>query len=322
MWADPRFPVDLPRRYFVSPSLQRLAERRPDADWLQRQLASPAARWLPVVEGRVALRRHADGPELAWLPCLDGDGPVEYTAFLGMVGDMPRFAIGLAPAAADSYAARHDIEFQGLRRVAQLLDAESAGLSAYARALDLWQRGHRYCAGCGRPTTPAHGGFVRHCSHCDREHFPRLDPAVIVAVTFEDRLLLGRQPGWPSGQYSVLAGFVEPGETLESAVRREVAEEAGVRVGPVHYRGSQPWPFPASLMIGFRAQAVSPEIRRGDELEEVRWFDVDSLRSATESGALRLSSAFSISRFLIDEWVHDTTGEDSHRWGTREQARP
>src|ERR671917_417378 len=163
----------------------------------------------------------------------------------------------------------------GLREAASELPADQAALAAYAGSLLAWHRRHRFCANCGRPTEQADGGHERRCPACDAHHFPRTDPVVIVRVVdAHDRLLLGRQASWPAGRFSVLAGFVEPGETLEEAVRREVLEEAGVVVGAAAYVASQPWPFPSSLMIGFSALAAGGEARPGDgELEEVRWFE-------------------------------------------------
>ena len=155
------------------------------------------------------------------------------------------------------------------------------GLAAHAAALVNWHRRHRHCSVCGAPTAVADGGIVRRCERCGTDHHPRTDPVVIMLVTDGDRVLLGRQPTWPPGRYSALAGFVEPGESLEEAVAREVREEAGVEVGPPEYVASQPWPFPSSLMLGFTAPWISGEPRRIDEeLEDVRWFSRDDVAAA------------------------------------------
>ncbi len=190
-----------------------------------------------------------------------------------------------------------------LRRAAGLLDPEQAGLFAYARALLHWQRRARYCSRCGGPLGLVRAGHLARCAACGEEFYPRTDPAVIVLVSDGQRVLLGRQPRWPDRRYSVLAGFVEPGERLEDAVRREVMEEAGVRVRDCAYVASQPWPFPAALMIGFRADAEPDEPRFGSELQDARWFEPDALLTAVAEGRLLLSPRISIARRLIEDWL-------------------
>jgi NAD+ diphosphatase len=206
-------------------------------------------------------------------------------------------------AAHRAFAGRGD--FVGLRRVGPLLDRIDAGLLAYARAMVRWHRQHTFCGACGARTVMLEAGFLRRCTNaqCGQQHFPRTDPAIIVLVTHDDRALLGRQANWDATWYSVLAGFVEPGESLEQAVRREVKEEAGITVGEVRYDSSQPWPFPSSLMIGFTAEALDDGIRIGDdELEDARWFSRADIDAALEAGELRLSPRTSISRHLIEQW--------------------
>ncbi len=194
----------------------------------------------------------------------------------------------------------------GLRAAAATLPHADAGLAAHAAALVNWHRRHRHCSVCGAPTEIADGGIVRRCPSCGTDHHPRTDPVVIMLVTDGDRVLLGRQPTWPRGRYSALAGFVEPGESLEEAVAREVREEAGVEVGPPEYVASQPWPFPSSLMLGFTAPWVSGEPRRIDEeLEDVRWFSRADVAAAVEEreGPLGVPPRFAIARRLIEEWL-------------------
>ena len=202
-------------------------------------------------------------------------------------------------------------DFVGLRRVGPLLEGFSAGLLAFARSMVHWHQQHTHCGKCGNLTAMEEAGFLRRCTseECDRLHFPRTDPAVIVLVTNGNRALLGRQAKWDKTWYSVLAGFVEPGESLEQAVRREVKEEAGIDVGEVRYDSSQPWPFPSSLMIGFIADATSDQIEIGDdELEDARWFTRDEIDAALEVGELRLSPRTSISRHLIETWRQSAPG--------------
>ena len=193
-------------------------------------------------------------------------------------------------------------EFADLRTAAALLPHEDAGLVAYARAMISFRHRHRFCGSCGAETLPRRNGRVMVCTRpgCETEFVPRVDPAVIVLVTDGERALLGRQPGWPDGRYSTIAGFVEPGESLEDAVRREVLEETGVETGAMSYQSSQPWPFPRSLMLGFRAEARTTEIRIGDaELEDARWFHSDELK-----GGSMLPFPQSIAYRLIQEWMN------------------
>ncbi|HEY5987945.1 MAG TPA: NAD(+) diphosphatase [Streptosporangiaceae bacterium] len=193
----------------------------------------------------------------------------------------------------------------GLRQAGPLLSDRDAGLMTHAVALANWHASHTHCPRCGRPTVPVSAGHARCCPHDGSEHFPRVDPAVIMLVTDdEDRCLLARNKTWPARRMSILAGFVEPGESLEQAVRREVSEEAGLRVTGIRYLGSQPWPMPQSLMLGFRARAEgAQEIRVDDEeISEARWFSREELRSAAADGEVLLSSPVSIARRIIESW--------------------
>ena len=205
-------------------------------------------------------------------------------------------------------------ELKELRPLAPLLPADSASLLAYARALGLWKSRHRFCGSCGAPNLPARAGHVMRCSRpgCGNETFPRLDPAIIVLVTDPggERALLGRQASWPAGRYSTIAGFVEPGESLEDAVVREVAEETGVQVAQVAYDSSQPWPFPSSLMLGFHAVASTEAITlRDGELEDARWFT----RADLAAGHPALPPPGAISARLIDAW-YNQPGGPARRW--------
>jgi NAD+ diphosphatase len=190
-----------------------------------------------------------------------------------------------------------------LRAAALTLPAFEAGLYAHARALLHWQATHRFCGGCGEPLQLIRAGHAACCARCGSEHYPRTDTAIIVAVSDGERLLLGRQASWPAKRYSVLAGFLEPGERLEDAVVREVYEESGVRVRSCSYAGSQPWPFPASLMVGFDAQADGEPPRFGGELEDARWFSVADIAAGIAAGELLLSPRLSISSWLIRRWL-------------------
>ncbi len=197
------------------------------------------------------------------------------------------------------------VEAIDLRTAAATWPAFEASIFAQARALLHWRERNRFCGGCGSALEVRRGGHMLLCPGCALEHYPRTDPAIIVAVSDGERLLLGRQASWPEGRWSVLAGFLEPGESLEQAVAREVLEEAGVRVRSVVYAASQPWPFPSALMVGFRAEADPQPARAGDELEAAQWFSATELRALTASGAMQVSPRLSISRWLIDDWLAD-----------------
>ncbi|GLQ48344.1 hypothetical protein GCM10007862_33950 [Dyella lipolytica] len=201
----------------------------------------------------------------------------------------------------------------GLREAGLLLAADEAGLFAYAKGLAHWQRETRFCARCGSPLQLVSSGHRAQCTNpaCGRLHFPRTDAAIIVIVEYEGACLLGRQASWPPGRYSTLAGFIEPGEALEDAVRREVAEESGVIVGDVHYHSSQPWPMPASLMVGFTATAISPAIRlRDGELEDARWFTPQQIVDELADGSLATPTRLSVSYQLLSHWLRERAGLD------------
>lgn len=211
-----------------------------------------------------------------------------------------------------------ELEPQSLRFIGPTVAPEDASLAVQAVGLSRWHQTHGYCPRCGSATDVIKAGHARMCPSCGTEHFPRTDPAVIMLITDGtadapgDRALLGRQPAWPPGYFSTLAGFVEPGESLIDAVRREVLEEVGIVVGGVAYLGSQPWPFPSSLMLGFHGVAESFDITvDGDELEEGRWFSRGEITELTASGDLRLPPSLSISRWLVEQWHQ---GEISGSW--------
>ena len=290
--------------------LDRRAERRDDDAWIAMQGDSPQARYLVIDEaGETWL--DAPGEALRWLDAAGWQACAAAVApsFLGLTGTLPWFA--LAPEDADTLAAI-DRALGGhranLRQAATLLDAREAALFAYAKGLTHWQRETRHCARCGAPLVLQAAGHRARCTRaaCARLHFPRTDAAIIAIVADGDACLLGHQASWPPGRYSTLAGFVEPGESLEDAVRREVAEETGVTVGAVRYHSSQPWPMPASLMVGFTATATTRAIQcRDKELEDARWFSVDELLRGLAEGNLTLPPPLSVSWHLIAHWLDE-----------------
>jgi NAD+ diphosphatase len=271
-------------------SVGRAAQRRFDPGLVDALWRSEDTRVLRIDAGRVPVA----GQRLAWIP--PSEAPVDgLRIFLGTDDD------GVDHLAAVSEATDG---WKGLRELGAALDAAEAGLLTLAVALTGWHGTHTHCSRCGAPTVPAQAGWIRVCEADGSEHYPRTDPAVIVTVTDDDdRVLLGRAPSWPPGRFSTLAGFVEPGETVEATVRREVAEETGVGVGEVTYLGNQPWPFPASLMFGFTARAVDPTIAvDGVEIVEARWFSRDELAAEAEAGRVLLPSGISIARRLVEHW--------------------
>ncbi|MGY6630604.1 MAG: NAD(+) diphosphatase [Wenzhouxiangella sp.] len=302
---------------YANARLDRAADRRPDTDWLRRVWRSGQARLVVVWREHHLLSITDNGAVEAVRLSLSAslEVPLDQAVFLGIEPDQsPLFAVDLSASDQQPPAPSGDARFVELRRYGPLLTTPDAGILAYARAMLNWHRNHQFCGRCGSATVSEQGGHRRRCRNadCQQVTFPRTDPAIIVLVEHPGsdggppRCLLGRSPHWPPGTYSTLAGFVEPGESLENAVRREVREEAGIRVGRVDYLASQPWPFPGSLMLGFQAQAVNVAIeRQDDELEDVRWFGLDELAQAGEwddGSPLCLPRKDSIARFLIDQW--------------------
>jgi NAD+ diphosphatase len=288
------------RNRFVSQTFDRLATRRTDETWRQRVLETDRALILPVWRHKVPAN---DRGELHFLaPSAVRNAQLAHAILLGVWNGLPCFAIDLGQ---DETAPGEllDVEHHTLRSVGALAQADAAALAAYAQAMVFWHRRHRYCGACGQANRSRESGHVLQCGGCQSKQFPRSDPAIIVLVVRADKALLGRQSTWPPGMYSTIAGFVEPGESLENAVRREVAEETGVTVERVDYHSSQPWPFPASLMVGFHATATEHRTSlRDDELEDVRWFSRKDIVAGIDEGLLTMSAPISIAFRLIEHW--------------------
>jgi NAD+ diphosphatase len=284
-----------PRNPLAAAGLDRLGLIRKDPGRVLDRLAGPDAVVVPVRGGQVAV---AGSPPVAVV--VDALS-VDDAWLLGQSDDgRCFFAVDLDGDGAPDLAVPSDATWSGLREVAAALPALDAHLLATATGLATWHRTHRFCGACGAATVADWAGHRRRCEGCGREHFPRTDPAIIVAVTHRDRVLLARNPQWPPGFASVLAGFVEPGESLEDAVAREVLEEAGVTVRDVTYRSSQPWPFPSSVMVGFTAEAESDELQVDpEELADAAWYTRDEVRE----GAVGIPPPVSIARRLLDDWL-------------------
>jgi len=284
--------------------LDRAASLRSSPERLDEAWGRADTRVLPVWRSKHLVLRE-DVTSLVLLGPNDLEAYRESRVLLGTAGGTAYFAVDLSPVEepAESLGLPAVHAVLGLREVAPLVSQSEGALLAYAGGILSWHRRHRFCGVCGSETRPAQGGHIRICASegCGEQHFPRTDPAVIMLVTDGERSLLGRQAAWPSRVYSTLAGFVEPGESLEEAVGREVYEETGVEIDEILYHSSQPWPFPSSLMLGFTARARTREIRlQPDELEDARWFTRDEARRRE---GVELPSTISIARRLIEEWL-------------------
>ncbi len=304
-------PHPQPPNFFAGPYIDRHSELREDAAAMRAIRADPSTRYLLSVGGQQLLHTDASGEAtqgVASVAFLTADDPIVRGAaeadlvLLGRFRDAWCMLVDLSASAA--ITAPEGTGLAELRPLTAVLPAPESALLAYARGLALWRARHRFCSVCGQPTRPIRGGHVLLCGNAQEPHefFPRIDPAIIVLVSDADRALLGRQASWPAGRYSSIAGFVEPGESLEDAVAREVQEETGVEVDEVRYQSSQPWPFPASLMLGFRATAGARRIiQRGSELEDVQWFS----RADLHSGKVLLPPPQAIARRLIGSWLDE-----------------
>jgi NAD+ diphosphatase len=288
--------------FFAGPYIDRRAEAREDAGWLEAARADPATLYL-VGQGTAQLVRSKTDPRIEFLsndhPIVRGADPAQFS-LLGWFHGTRCVLINLEPDSAVSVP--EGAAFEELRPLSPLLRGDDAGLLAYARALTIWRSRHHFCGLCGKPTVPERAGHVIRCTNevCRHEFFPRLDPAIIVLVTDGERALLGRQASWPPGRFSTIAGFVEPGESLEDAVVREVMEETAVQVTSANYDSSQPWPFPSSLMVGFHATAEpGGVVQVSGELESAAWFT----REEVESGGTMVPPSHAISYRLISAWL-------------------
>ena len=315
--------------FYSHPGFERAGLRRRDTAWIVERIADPVSLFVPVWRNQnLVIELDGAEPRAAVLPSagiaeiLDvgherlAKGEV---VFLGVIEERAHFALDLSPvetplemlrspALVASGIEAATVRFADLRQVASRLERSDGALLALARAMMFWHARHRYCGLCGNPTRSEEAGHMRRCTNaaCNTMHFPRTDPAVIMLVTNGESVLLGRNKNFPlPGMYSTLAGFVEPGESLEDAVAREVREETGIAVGAVHYHSSQPWPFPANIMLGFHAEACSTEITIDyGELEDARWFTRDWLLTHTDDDNFRLPRLDSIARRLIEDWLH------------------
>ena len=319
--------------YYAAPGFDRAGLRRRDTEWLRSAATHPTSVFVPVWRSQnLVLEFEGGEPRAATLAvtaaaALYGDIEERLAAgdlvLLGVLDQRPHFALDVSgmeaplemlrsPALEAAGIEAAEVRFADLRQLAGRLQHHEGALLALARAMAFWHSRHRFCGVCGAPTRSEEAGYMRRCTDpaCKAMHFPRTDPAVIMLVTDGDRALLGRNKNFPlPGMYSTLAGFVEPGEALEDAVAREVREETEIEVGAVHYHSSQPWPFPANIMLGFYAEAATTEIQVDyGELEDARWFERDWLLSHEDDESFRLPRRDSIARRMIEDWLAGRAG--------------
>ncbi|HML11498.1 MAG TPA: NAD(+) diphosphatase [Stellaceae bacterium] len=320
--------------YYAAPGFERAGLRRRDSDWIRGALGDATAQFVPVWRSQnlvldlagVEPRAIVLTPDHATVLLDEGDAETHLiegrVVFLGIVEERPHFALDLShveapldmlatPALAASGIPAEGARFADLRQLAGRLHHSEGALLAFARAMVFWHQRHRFCGVCGSPTRSEEAGHMRRCTNpdCKTMHFPRTDPAVIMLVSDGERALLGRNKNFPPGMYSTLAGFVEPGEALEDAVAREVREETAIEVCNIAYHSSQPWPFPANIMLGFHAEAVTSEIAVDyGELEDAKWFERDWLLAHTDDNTFRLPRLDSIARRLVEDWLHRRAG--------------
>ena len=291
-------------------SLDRSAHMRDLADDL---LKHRRAAMLPMWENRLLFDISGDAPQLGWVPPLKDylAMALEPPVFLGLSGETPCFAAdfsNLTQERAEEYFCE-GAQFLDLRAVAADLSPASATIAATAKGVLGWHATHPFCSRCGGATGIEDGGWRRGCDSCGAQHFPRTDPVVIMLIVKDDHVLLGRQPDWPEGLYSLLAGFMEPGETVEDAVRRETREEAGIQIGRVRYLACQPWPFPASLMLGCVAEAVNSNITLNPaELEDAQWISRAKMEVVLDGRHPRMGPPRkdAIASVLLTSWVDGT----------------
>ena len=309
--TDPLELSPLGRLALSRSAVDRATQRRSDVAWIDAAWADPRTRVVVVRNSQALVVAAGDLLELVFV---SPDEAPEGTKFLLGTGADGIAYFGVSGAAASDVAAEREARDRSavpnakpmaLRQAGALLSDRDAGLFTHAVALANWHDSHTHCPRCGTPTVPAAAGHLTTCPADGTEHFPRLDPAVIMLVIDpQDRCLLARNAMWPQGRMSVVAGFVEPGESAEHAVAREVYEETAIVVGQVRYLGSQPWPMPRSLMLGFQAMAAAGQTIAVDEEEigEARWFTRAEMRAAIDAGELGLAPTSSIARRLIEYW--------------------
>lgn len=284
--------------YFTWTELDRCADMRNQKNRIEQLKKIKKCHYVPVYEGMHLYPKQQD-------PFYISDeslGQPDRESFLGILHDELWFSCGLTEQESKYLEQQFNGQFESVREYAMALDEDLGHIALYSRGLDLWQRQKKYCSICGELNQIESVGHKMLCSN-GHAQWPRIEPAIIVLVTKGDRCLLGRKHNWKPGVYSTLAGFVEAGETIEDAVYREVYEESNIRINNVRYFGSQPWPFPASLMLAFQADGISEDIRLDEEMEDVRWFSRKELINCQQDGSLVLAPRFTVANSLISQFI-------------------
>ena len=301
--------------FYASSAINRHGDYRNNKKLLKNMLIEKNTKFIPFYDGKNFFQE-IDKVIKAFifnnnqLHDLFPDG-IEDTIFLGVANGLNYIGIDLSPSnnKLESWLKENDIIIDDLRKYGPILDDIEASFLALSNGMFFWHNTHKFCGSCGFKNLSVQGGFVLKCSNikCGKSHFPRTDPAIITLISFQDKVLLGRSPRFPEAMYSTLAGFVEPGESLEQALEREVFEEVGIKVKNIKYFNSQPWPFPASLMLGFFAEAVNDQMTIDyDEIEDAHWFSINELKSLEHpsiSGGFKLPRVDSIARRLVETWI-------------------
>jgi NAD+ diphosphatase len=306
-------PLDAFTNVFAGNPLDRASYQRSDTDWVKQKIADPDSLAMVLWNGKPMVEdRNGGGSQIAYVRAAMAEelsDAGERLLFMGLWKETAVFALDMEGQLDPADGPMQGMgRFEDLRAIALELPAGDAAMAATAKAMFEWRRRHRYCANCGQPSEPSDGGWRRQCPACKTEHFPRTDPVVIMLAIRDDRCLLGRQAAWPKGMYSALAGFLEPGESIEEACAREIFEEAGLRTARVRYHSTQPWPYPSSLMIGLIAEVEEGEATPDQtELEEVRWFTREEARAliGVKLPGARAPGSVAIAHQLIKAWAEE-----------------
>jgi len=315
------------RNRFTAVRLNREVELRNDAGWLKQSLANPQTRLVPLWRSRSLLERNSAGSLAVYLSPAELEQPdrIQPPTLLGNDGGHDSFVTSVTDDQKDAILKQYpNARFANLRMASIDMAAKHAGILTYAKALHYWQHRNAFCGVCGNPNLLRSAGHLMVCINDEysRETYPRIDPAIIVLVAHKDACLLDRNSRWPAEQFSTLAGLVEPGESLEDAVVREVYEEVSVQLTNIRYVSSQPWPFPASAMCGFYAEALDRNFTVSEEVDEAHWFTVESLTNAVQDGTVRLSPPVSIDFRLLADWFRRNDGGDLERLVRNQRQAP
>ena len=302
--------------FYASSQINRHGDFRSNKGFMTKIMSDKNTKFVPVLKGKNLFRQSDENIEACFfnseqLKTIYPNG-IDNPIFLGVANNINYVGIDLDSnnSEMDLWCNKNSIILEDLRKYGPTLNDIDASFLSLNNGMTFWHKTHQFCGSCGSKNNTTEAGFVKVCSNieCGKSHFPRTDPAIITLISYKDKILLGRSPRFPEGMYSTLAGFVEPGESLEQALEREVFEEVGVKVKNIRYFNSQPWPFPASLMLGFFAEAINEDMNIDyNEIEDAHWFSIEELRSLKHpliSGGFKLPRVDSIARRLVDNWIN------------------